>query len=244
MVRILDLSACSHLQEQLISIWQESFGDSKEYIQNFFEKNAGYTKVVMCEREGLIVSAAYLLPITYIQKNSTALDCYYLYAAATLPAYRGCGYFGHILQFVNEHIKEPVILVPASESLVDYYKGQGFMMWLTEKKAEIDIAVVCKDAKKVSVGEYHEFRKQCLQRKGSMLWDDKMLSYIFEEHQRFGGAIFEVTLEGKRELLMCQKQEDSWQIVETLPSLLVQPPVMANQSYFEAGVGYFNLTMG
>lgn len=246
MVRILNLDACSHLYEQLIIIWQESFGDSKEYVQNFFEQNKKHTKVVLCEKESQVVSATYLLPVSYMQKDSTILRCFYLYAAATLPTFRGQGCFSQILRFVNEHINAPVILVPASMRLADYYKRHGFYIWLTENQEAIGQLENTK-AKPITKEAYCEYRKEVLDKPGSVVWDDEMLDYICTEHEKAGGHFVETVIEDTRLLFMCIGNGDDWNVPEMLSydgRFLVRPTVMTNKLFFEPENGYFNLTMG
>lgn len=246
MVRILNLDACSHLYEQLIIIWQESFGDSKEYVQNFFEQNKKHTKVVLCEKESQVVSATYLLPVSYMQKDSTILRCFYLYAAATLPTFRGQGCFSQILRFVNEHINAPVILVPASMRLADYYKKHGFHIWLTENQtaiAKLENVV----SKPITKEAFCKFRKEVLHKPGSVIWDDEMLDYICTEHEKAGGLFAEAYIEDAHVLFMCIGEGKDWHIPEMISydeRFCIQPIVMVNKSLFEENKGYFNLTMG
>ncbi len=230
MVRCFNLEQNSFLEEQLISIWQESFGDSRAYISNFLRTNAAHTKVVAYIEEGKIVSAVYLLPISYIGRDNIVTKCYYAYAGATLTAYRGQGCFGSIWQFVNEHISEPVIFVPASQSLVGYYKRQGFDVWLTEKHIEVNalsndgngLQFTTEKNKRnanvlpLSAEEYCAFRNQILKKIGSMLWDENMMSYICKEHQMFDGEFMQVDINGVDVCFMCRKEESTLHIIEML----------------------------
>lgn len=246
MIQLLNLNTCPHLYAQLIAIWQESFGDSKAYIQKFFASNAKHTKVVICQKADRVVSVAYLLPVSYVQKDGAMLDCYYLYAAATLPVCRGRGYFGRILQFVNAHIKESVILVPASTNLLDYYKKHGFKVWLTEKKDALD-QLENKVMKLISKEAYCRFRQEVLLKPHSMLWNDEMMDYICKEHQEAGGHFVETVIDGERVAFMCLGEGKEWHMTEMFShkeGLCMHPTVMVNKPFEEAEKGYFNLTMG
>ena len=125
-------------ENELIEIWQQSFGDSEEYIRMFFEWNLSKTMVIVYEVDGKAVSVAYLLPVTYERAGQKAVSCWYLYAAATLPEFRGRGYFGEIVKVVREEVAEPVILVPGGASLVSYYEKQGMKVWLEEQYLDIN----------------------------------------------------------------------------------------------------------
>lgn len=246
MIRIFDLSACAHIKAQLVTLWQEAFGDSEDYIRTFMREVGSNTKVVVCEVDEQVVSATYLLPVSYVQKDGTMLNCYYLYAAATLGVYRGRGYFGRILQFVNEHINAPIILVPASTSLVDYYKGHNFHIWLTEKKEALDNWQP-NVTKAISKEEYCKFRKEVLYKPHSMLWGDEMMDYIFAEHEKAGGHFAEAFIDDTRVLFMCigeGKDRNILEMVSHNERFRIQPIVMANSALLKDGKGYFNLTMG
>ena len=246
MIRIFDLSACAHIETQLVALWQEAFEDREDYIRTFMRKAGKYAQVVVCEMDNRIVSAAYLLPVSYIQDGCTSLDCYCLYAAATLKEYRGCGYFARILQFVNERINKPVILVPASESLVAYYKMHNFHIWLTEKRDVVDnwhptmVQAISKE-------EYCKFRKEVFHKPYNMLWDDEMINYICTEHEKAGGIFVETFIDSARVLFMDTGARKDWNILEMVShneNYRIQPIVMANSTILKEGKGYFNLTMG
>jgi len=231
MVCYLRLVDNKSIETQLVEIWQESFGDSEAYIRNFLQKNAEHIQVLAYVEDNRIVSVAYLLPLYCITEDGTEMDCYYLYAAATRKAYRGRGYFGQILQYVNEHILPNVILVPATETLIEYYSQHGFYLWLTEKIAEVaktekNGALELKDifdfstkdafATQIHAKAYCDFRKKHLIHKGGMIWNDKMMSYICEEHQNSGGEFWEVRIKETQICFMCRKEADFLYIVEVL----------------------------
>lgn len=246
MVRVWDLKEASQIEDKLIALWQEAFFDSESYIKNFISSSDTNTKVVAYVCDGDVVSATYLLPISYIQDDNTRIDCYYLYAATTQKAHRGKGYFARILDFVNEHIDKPIILVPASESLVEYYKGHGFYVWLTEKQEAVAKLQNAKGTP-VSKTEYLRFRKEVFHKPQMMCWDDKMLDYILSEHEKAGGIFVATFIEGAHALIMRMGAEIDCNIVEVVcddDRLKIQPTVMANNALFSKGKGYFNLTMG
>lgn len=140
-------------REALITLWEQTFLDSRKYIEQFLERNASFCRIIVCETERkqkltegavngsgkiwkdcskTIVSACYLLSVSYRALDGTEKSAWYLYAAATLSQCRGRGFMERILQFIKEKIEEPVLLVPAQKGLISYYERQGFFVWLTE----------------------------------------------------------------------------------------------------------------
>ena len=246
MVRILDMPVSEGQKEELITIWQESFGDDRAYIERFIKKNASYMKVVVCEENERILSVAYLLPISYVGNNETTQECYYLYAAATHLNERGHGYFSQILQFVNERIEQPVILVPASKELADYYKRYGYNVWLEEQTSmlgNVDFDL----AKEVDSETYFNYRNDCLRMPGSMLWGYEMIAYISEEHIAAGGKFMIVSFQNEKLLVMALPEKDTYKLVEVLcnnKAFRMTPIVLSNKVLEVQGEAYFNLSMG
>lgn len=259
-------------EEELIDIWKQSFGDSEEYIRMFFAWNISKTMVIIYETDGRAVSVAYLLPITYREIGKREFPCWYLYAAATLPAYRGHGYFGEIMKTVHEKIKEPVILVPGEPSLIDYYKKHGLHMWQEEVFQEIMYDTqnmtsvlddVSFDIKDISAQEYALKRNQLLSESGYIIWDDHFMEYICHENKFCGGDQKEICVNGKEYIVMYRKEEDVLRILEVLPqedicvqallketglkkaNVCICPNVMTtDKDKLSQNQGYFNLTMG
>ena len=113
----------------LLEIWERSFGDSRNYIENFFRFAAKDENTVVSCEDGRAVSAAYLLDC-HLNIHGTSYPAYYFYAAATLPEYRGKGHMGAIIRYVISLAEERgidfVFLVPAEGSLYRYYTRFGF----------------------------------------------------------------------------------------------------------------------
>lgn len=254
---------------ELIKIWETCFGDSRAYIQMFLTHNFHRIKTVIRTQDGQPVSVAYLLPLTYEKKGQEPVISWYLYAAATLPAYRGRGYFAEILAFIRQNIKEPVILVPAEASLVGYYEKQGFHRWLEQVSYERTA-----DNKKdfgeaffqsLTAEEYVKVRDKQFLADGYMKWSEPFMAYIFEENTFCGGAQVTVQMENETQSFLYRKDGEVLYIPEAIPQKLSektlqkllqhtactravicqQPTVMATADFTApAGTGYFNLTMG
>lgn len=217
-------------KEELAELWKISFGDDDAYIQAFMAQNLAACRVPVCEAEGRIVSAAYLLPVTCVQKGKKPVACRYLYAAATLPAFRGRGYMGKLLTFVRQNISEPVLLVPAEPSLEGYYERFGFKMWqgallkrveathveqgvLTRGKSEM---LTCSE---LAIEAYVRKRNEILLQEevAYMQWDAHFMAYIGLENKSCGGSQCVVFTEGGEHIAMYCMDEDVLRIQELLP---------------------------
>lgn len=214
---------------QLVTLWQRSFGDSAEYIQMFLDWNFERIKTVVYVTEeelGIPASVAYLLPVTYMEKDKPDIPCWYLYAAATLPEYRGRGFFSEILKFVEERLSQPMILVPGEESLIAYYQKQGMHVWLKERKqhmAEKKSKDVPWQVCDISVEEYISMRNRLLsenttwKQDGYMAWDAEFLQYICHENHYCGGHIKQIYFGEKQFLVMYRMENEVLKVLEVLP---------------------------
>lgn len=101
-----------------IEIYRQSFGIDTEFENLLFKIKPETLKI-----KGETVSQLFLLPCSII-KDKTAYPCKYLFAAATLECERKKGYMERLLKSILAN--ETLILRPASQSLISYYKKFGF----------------------------------------------------------------------------------------------------------------------
>ncbi len=101
-------------RESIINLWQEAFCDSREEIE-FFIDNVKNARCLMYFNGDIGASMMYLVDC---KVNGEKL--YYIYAACTLKDYEGRGYMTELIDFCLSHGMK-VCLIPASESLVDFY---------------------------------------------------------------------------------------------------------------------------
>lgn len=116
--------------DELSTLWQETFGDSEDYIKLLFSTLSSKDfHVFLKEQNGKIVSVLYLLN-AHIKTENKVLDGFYLYAAATHKSYRGKGFMGELINeaknFAVLKQKDFITLLPAEESLYNYYERFSF----------------------------------------------------------------------------------------------------------------------
>lgn len=114
---------------QLVQLWKSSFGDSKEFINAFFDLFEAEHHLHTLSLGSVVVSVLYALPFT-ISCNGKELPVAYIYAVATDEAFRGKGYMSHLMARVHTSLAlngfSAAILLPASTKLRDYYKQMGY----------------------------------------------------------------------------------------------------------------------
>lgn len=124
---IIDAPLKSQIPE-LRSLWQEAFGDTEEFLDNF-ERTAFCTKRCRCGMiDGKMAVALYWFDCQYTEQKVA-----YVYAVATAKKYRGQGLCHQLMKNTHEYLKllgyEAVILVPGSKELFQFYAGMGYQVF-------------------------------------------------------------------------------------------------------------------
>ena len=126
---------------ELTALWQTCFGDDDDYIGGFWPPPLRPPRPPMGGADGKICSALYLLD-GKVRIAGEAFDAEYLYAACTHPDFRSRGYMGELLCSAESLCRDSgldyICLVPAEDSLFDYYSRFGYRPAFEEKLLKID----------------------------------------------------------------------------------------------------------
>ncbi len=178
----------AEIQNQLVMLWADVFGDSEDYIRLFLPFLSRFEVFAVFEKEK-IVSCFYLLP-SEILCNGKSYKGYYLYAAATKESCRGKGYMGGLIkEAINELRKKAdfISLVPANDGLYSYYSRFGFESVMYNYETVISCKGVCdslKDGKALSGKEVNKLRKESFL--NAHLFTDKTMEYALSCYRFFG----------------------------------------------------------
>lgn len=123
------MTQCLSDKEQLISLWREAFGDSREDVEAFL-KHLFSKENYFCKKIGQsIVSQTFTVPVKLFSAEKV-FEGWYFCCAATDKTCRGKGYMGELIDLVKQTATEKgldfVALIPASRSLFDFYSRFGF----------------------------------------------------------------------------------------------------------------------
>lgn len=125
---------------ELKSLWKTVFGDGDDVIDPFFDGVAQFSDTYAYRVDGKIVSAFYLIDAS-LQVNRETRPAKYLFAAATLPEYRGNGYMKKLIRYAADVQKKAgiadIFLFPANESLYNFYESLGFVCTFRERECQI-----------------------------------------------------------------------------------------------------------
>jgi hypothetical protein len=106
--------------DSIISLWQKSFGDSREDVLYFL--NECMHKSCLClYDDNELLSMLFLVDCKVNDKEYK-----YIYAACTDDRARGNGYMSKLLEYSLKNY-ERVLLIPADDDLVNYYSKRNFV---------------------------------------------------------------------------------------------------------------------
>lgn len=185
MIKLIDTD---ERKEDIISLWNECFGDRRSYIE-YFLMNCPNICIGYLE-DGHLRSVLFLLD-GHIDRFRIS----YIYAACTDKKYRGRGLMSalveYTIQYCNDNNYDGIFLVPGEESLYDYYSRFGFesCFFRNESKISCDISFPYL-AETNDVRKTVTLRKRLLESIDSFAFGDEITEYSVREHLNSGGKIF------------------------------------------------------
>ena len=122
----------------LRKLWKDIFGDDDSYLDLFFKVKYNPETTFVIKENKEIVAMLYAEVNTVI-KNKKELTGAYLCGIATKESSRGKGYASKLIEYALENLKgiDVFYLIPAEESLFEYYKRFGFEPFSYFDKTEI-----------------------------------------------------------------------------------------------------------
>jgi len=127
-----DYYACYPLPEDkwmIADLWQDSFNDSPEYIEFFFNQVYKPENTLVVKRDRYVVSALQMIPYK-AKMNSNVYPIVYLCGVCTHPFERGQGLMKKLLCIANHEMNKReyafAVVTPANNSLFPFYADFGF----------------------------------------------------------------------------------------------------------------------
>ena len=178
---------------QLKDIWKTVFGDTQPYSEMFFEHRYPRSRAMVAAEGDRVVSMLLLLPLTAVS-GKERFDASYIYAVSTLPQYRSRGISSELLDKTHSLLRLEgaalSLLVPASDSLFDFYACRGF-----EEEFFLDIRMALGDpsgpkfdVKQTSLTDMLQLRNRYFSQSQLFCeWDKPALGYQDIEASAMGG---------------------------------------------------------
>lgn len=183
---------------ELITLWQEAFGDCEEAIRLFLDSRYIADNTVVAEENGRIVSMLFLLEGKFRIKGRL-YSSYYLYAAATAKSERGRGIMSELLAFAKQTAFDRgvdfICLKPAEESLYGYYSRFGYKAVFATKTVRIKCSDIRNSDTDISLAQsqidLEKVRNFSFSETDAFLWDNSAIDYAIKQHQYYGGKVLE-----------------------------------------------------
>ncbi|MBM3421247.1 MAG: GNAT family N-acetyltransferase [Bacteroidetes bacterium] len=122
-------------------IWREVFNDTGEFIDSFFGRRYSADTALVYRTEGIIASMIFF-PGYDFKVNDSMYRLGYICGAATLPGQRQKGLMGRLLEASLEVMRSRgdsfSALVPASDSLYEYYRRFGYREIFFRKRFSLE----------------------------------------------------------------------------------------------------------
>lgn len=172
----------------LTALWEEAFGDSRDFIEMFFATGFSLNRSMLCLENAQVVSALYWFDCLWEGKKIA-----YLYAIATDKQYRGKGICKALMRHTHLHLAENgywgAILVPAEETLEAFYGKMGYKR-IAPGKFSGDALQKNDSFEKITPEEYLSLRQQYLPQ-GGVQHTLPAMGYLgtFANFYRFPGGI-------------------------------------------------------
>ncbi len=120
-------------------IYEYTFGNDDNFFDRLFECANSCCKTY--KKDGEIVSILFLLPVNLTNQNQTQ-KAVYLFAAATHPKHRNCGYMSKLINRIKGESKFPIILKPSNENLIEFYEKLEFRKFIAKHNGDNNFAIV------------------------------------------------------------------------------------------------------
>lgn len=197
----LIFAAPDHLKD-IRRIWLTCFADDTEdVVDSFLSRVTLSEECLLCCVDGTPISMVFLLPIE-LQVYSRRYPVQYVYAVATLPAYRHCGYSSALLRWAMELAQQrgqiASCLQPAQPSLLPFYERLGYRpffeayheKWTLEEMKIATRRTVPLGIPKNAGDSYAKMRNSLLsERPAWVRWQPRFADYTAKWAMRSGGGV-------------------------------------------------------
>ena len=218
-------------------LWKLAFGDSDEYIGNFYSTYYRPDRVVVLEEDGTVKSMTAWFDTAFVVPGQGEYRAAYLYAVATHPDCRGRGLAARLLAGADEYFRSlgipAVTTVPAEPSLHNFFGANGFREcfvhdplagWRENFPGTPAPPPSSLTLEPLSPAQYGALREELLAGIPHIAYPEDALAYQAGCCALSGGGMYRIATE-RGDLLACvERTEDDTPLVK---ELLGPPPARA-----------------
>lgn len=194
---------CNLVIPSLRTLWQEAFGDTEAFLDNFFQTAFSPNRSRCITIEGDVAAALYWFDCWYDGKPVA-----YVYAVATAKVFRGQGLCHKLMEDTHAYLEvlgyEGVILVPGSEELFKLYEGMGYRTCCAVREFGCPAALEGVSLHPVSKFQYAQLRRQLLP-EGAVLQEKENLDFLETQAMLWAGDGFLAAVRRENKILDCME---------------------------------------
>ena len=193
--------------DQLKSLWKTCFGDEDTYINLYFDHKYKPEETAVLLWDGEIVAMATMIPAHIVLESGETSNISMLYAIATHPSFQGKGLSTQIINFCHAHLKDQdkgnSILVPAQESLFDFYSKRGYEDGFYTREVTLtynEISKITGDYKEkgliraTTASDYNARRRSRLEGQIYVDYGNEEIRYQKKLCQQYGGDLYAIDI--------------------------------------------------
>lgn len=162
--------------KQLISLWQEAFGDTEEFIDGFFCTAFSPARCRCITISRKVVAALYWMDLRLADKRFA-----YIYAVAVAEARRGKGLARALMEDARDHLAfrgyDGILLVPQDETLRALYRKLGYADCTTVSEFPAAAGETPAALQRIDREEYARLRSTALPQ-GSAVEEEENIAFL------------------------------------------------------------------
>lgn len=249
------------MRGQLSALWQRAFGDPPRVPRYFLFNGFSPQDCLVYRAGGRIAAAVYLLP-AFVLCGGRRVRAHYIFAAATLPEFRGRGYMSSLMAYAAiagaDRGDRFSVVLPAEESLYGFYEKQGYSpffsaRFVTAERDRLDSVAVRTGAAGTVLPDFH--RLNSLRGRllagcgGAVLWSDERFRLAAGMNTVYGDRLVCASSGGKWAYALCRPEGELCTVLETMAdremvpllaaALLRRMPAQAYRFRLPANAGLF-----
>ncbi len=184
----------------LRQLWAEAFGDSEEFLDDFFHTAFHPSRCRIALKDDIPVAALYWFDCS-LEDNRYA----YLYAIATASSLRHQGICHNLMEDAHKVLADlgyrGALLVPGSPELFTFYKTLGYETTCFIKEFSCEASGAKISVNRITKDEFSQLRKTYLPARG-ILQENTNLDFLEKQANFYTGENFLLTARAEKGTLL------------------------------------------